>query len=260
MTIARFPVIKPEYVIERSTDFRVPTLREISPCIGWTLRLFIDPNESVHQIWYPSVESGDADSAKSKECFHHLAQQLPILFPATCTTEREENTDLHPALRDIGSKHFYGGWNCRFDSTAKLQGPLWVGPSVSFRSSSKVLGPSLIESNVTIGTATIVNRSIVCRGTEIDAAAQVADSFIGRNVYIGPSVLLLHKPLSGEMGQIAPGVRFRNRKKCGVVVGDGCRIGAGATIEPGTILMPGCIVPIGRHVKAGIYWPAGDFH
>ncbi len=255
MSVMRFPVIKPEYKIGTNADYRVPTLREISPRISWTLRLFVDPNVSVHQIWYPMVENGDADLVQCKDRFQFFAQYLRPLFPVMSTTERENETDLHVSLTDIGAKNFYGGWKRKFDNSSKLQGPLWVGSRVSFRSSSKILGPSLIESHVTIGTATIVNRSIVCRGTEIDAAAQVADSIIGRNVYIGPSVLLLHKTLSGEMDPIAPGVRLSNRKKCGVIVGDGCRIGAGATIEPGTILMPKCIVPIGMHVKTGFYRP-----
>jgi acetyltransferase-like isoleucine patch superfamily enzyme len=251
----RFPVINPEYKFTKNNEFRVPVLREVMSRIGWTLRLFIDPDAQVHQVWYPPLESGDADFVKCKERFRFFAQHLRTLFPAMCTTDREEGTDLHPALRDIGAEHFYGGWERKFDASAKLQGPIWVGPRVSFRSSSKVLGPSLIESNVTIGTSAIVNRSIVCRGSEIDAAAQVADSIIGRNVYIGPSVLLLHKTLSGEMEPMNEGVLLKNRKKCGVIVGDGCRIGADAIIEPGTILMPGCIVPIRRHVRAGLYRP-----
>jgi NDP-sugar pyrophosphorylase family protein len=223
--------------------------------MGWTLRLFVDPDVQVHQIWYPMVETDDADIAKCKERFRLLKTELPFLFPAMYMTEREEDTDLHTALTDIGAEHFYGGWRRKFDDTAKLAGPIWVGMRVSFRSSCKVLGPSLIESNVTIGTSAIVNRSIVCRGTEIDAGAQVADSIIGRNVYIGPTSLLLHKTLSGTMDSFREGGRLLNRKKCGVVVGDGCRIGAGAKIEPGTILMPKCIVPIGKHLQTGIYCP-----
>ncbi|MCE9585747.1 hypothetical protein K8R04_00300 [Candidatus Uhrbacteria bacterium] len=255
MPTVRFPVIKPEYAVDKGNDFQVPLLREISPRIGWILRLFIDPEVQVHQVWYPMVENGDADIAKCKERFRALKRDLEKLFPPMYKTERTEDTDLHTALTDIGAEHFYGGWLRKFDDTAKLQGPIWVGMRVSFRSSCKVLGPSLIESSVTIGTSAIVNRSIVCRRTEIDAAAQVADSIIGRDVYIGPTALLLHKPLTGELEPLHEGVRLTNRKKCGVVVGDGCRIGAGATIEPGTILMPKCIVPIGRHVKTGFYCP-----
>lgn len=255
MSTLRSPVIKPEYEFAGSKSVHIPLLREISPSIGWTLRLFIDPNESVHQGWYPPLESGDADPAKCKELFGSLARQLQPLFSAMCTTEREEGTDLHPALRDIGAVYFYGGWNRRFDNTAKLKGPIWVGLDVSFRSSCKVLGPSLIESNVTVGTSANVKRSIVCRGSEIDEGAQVADSIIGRNVYIGPSALLLHKPLVGEIAPTPEGVRLMNRKKCGVIVGDGCRIGAEVTIEPGTILMPKCIVPIGAHLGTGFYRP-----
>lgn len=255
MPTVRFPVIKPEYAVAEGNGFQVPLLREISPRISWTLRLFIDPDVQVHQVWYPMVENGDADIVECKKRFRALKRELPRLFPPMYKTEREEDTDLHTALTDIGAEHFYGGWKRKFDDSAKLQGPIWVGMRVSFRSSCKVLGPSLIESNVTIGTSTIVNRSIVCRDTEIDAGAQVADSIIGRNVYIGPLVLLLHKPLSGAMEPLHEGVRLTNRKKCGVIVGDGCRIGAGATIEPGTILTPKCVVPIGRHVKTGIYCP-----
>ena len=44
MTAIRFPVIEPTYEFTEGNDFRVPLLCEISLRIGWTLRLFIDPN------------------------------------------------------------------------------------------------------------------------------------------------------------------------------------------------------------------------
>ena len=253
MTSPVFPVIAPDLVQTVASDLRLPLLREISPRMGWTLRLFVDPEVSVHQLWYPMLENGDADLAKCKERFRQLSQDLLLLFPSMHTTDRAEMTDLHPALKDLGAAHFYGGWLRKFDDSAKLQGPIWVGMRVSFRSSCKVLGPSLIESNVTIGTSAIVNRSIVCRGTEIDPAAQVADAFIGRNVYIGPGVIVLHKPLTGPV--TVSGLEIRNRVKCGAVIGDGCRIGADTLIEPGAVLMPGCVFPPRSHLRATVYRP-----
>lgn len=255
MPSVRFPVIKPEYEHPKNDGFTVPTLGDICPKLHWTLRLFVDPDVPAHQAWYPMLENGDADQAECKLRFQALAREWPRLFPTMCRVERAEDTDLHASLTDIGSSHYYGGWRRKFDHSAKLQGPIWVGMNVSFRSSCKVLGPSLIYSDVTVGTSAVVNRSIICKGTEIDVGAQVADSIIGRNVYIGPLVLFLHKPLTGVMDSLREGVRLINRKKCGVIVGDGCRIGAGAKIEPGTVLHPNCIVPIGRHLQAGIYCP-----
>lgn len=180
-------------------------------------------------------------------------------------TANKEGSDLHPALRDLGCVHFYGGWNRRFDANVKIKAPLWVGMNVSFRSSSKVLGPSLIDSNVMVGTSAIVNRSIVCRDTQIGEAAQVADSFIGRRVLIGPSVHLEHKPFPKNGKEIGirilllsegPGCyTIARRSKCGAVIGDDCQIGRGATLAPGTILLPGCIVPKQTVLKAGVYRP-----
>jgi acetyltransferase-like isoleucine patch superfamily enzyme len=259
MPTVRFPVIKPEYEVAKGDAFTVPVLKEVCPHLHWTLRLFVDPEAQVHQIWYPMLENGDADQAECKFRFQSLAREWPRLFPTMCRVERAEDTDLHASLTDIGAAHYYGGWRRKFDHSAKLQGPIWVGMNVSFRSSCKVLGPSLIYSDATVGTSAVVNRSIICKGSEIDVGAQVADSIIGRNVYIGPTALLLHKPLGERLDPLREGARIVNRKKCGVIVGNGCRIGAGARIEPGTILMPKCIVPIGAYVKAGFYCPE-DFH
>jgi acetyltransferase-like isoleucine patch superfamily enzyme len=254
MTGPRFAVIAPQYESDES-GFEVPKLSELSPRLSAVLRLFVDPEAQVHQIWYPMVSSGDADLVACKGRFQTLAQEFPKMFPMMSNTERMPDSDLHPALNDLSSVHFYGGWKRRFDDSAKLRGPIRACTRVTFRSSCKVLGPSILEAKVTIGTSAIVNRSIVCARTEIDAGAQVGDSFIGRDVYIGPAVLLLHKPLTGKLDALREGVRLTNRPKCGVVVGDGCRIGAGARIEPGTILMPGCVVPINKHLPTGIYTP-----
>jgi carbonic anhydrase/acetyltransferase-like protein (isoleucine patch superfamily) len=260
MSHVKFPVNKPEYAYDDEENhpegegFKMPLLREICPRLGWTLGLFVDPDLEPHQAWYPMVENGDADLDLCKNRFKLLAQELPRLFPTMYQTERARDSDLHHALTDIGGIHYYGGWRRKFDDSARLQGPLWAGMDVSLRSSCKVLGPTALGSRVTIGTAAIVNRSIIGGGTEVDAGAQVADSIIGRNVYIGPSVLLLHKSLIGEMKSIREGVRLLHRKKCGVIVGDGCRIGAGAKIEPGSVLMPGCVIPVGEYLQTGIYF------
>lgn len=255
MPSVRFPVIPPNYEAVKKDDFVVPKLSDVYPKIEWTLRLFIDPDAGPHQIWYPMLMNGDADILECKRRFKKLASDLPRLFPIMCRVPRAEDSDLHSALEDLGSDHFYGGWQRKFDLTTRLQGPIWVGMDVSFRSSSKVLGPSVIYSHATVGTAAIVNRSIIGKGSEIDAGAQVADSIIGRNVYIGPTALLLHKPLGDALDPLYEGIRVTNRKKCGVIVGNGCRIGAGAKIEPGTILMPGCTVPVGSHLISGFYVP-----
>lgn len=255
MPQVRFPVIEPVYETKKPDDFKVPLLGDFYPKMEWTLRLFVDPGAKPHQIWYPMLANGDADIDECKRRFKKLASDLPRLFPIMCRVSRAEDSDLHPALEDLGSDHFYGGWQRKFDLTARLQGPLWVGMHVSFRSSSKVLGPSVIYSQATVGTSAIVNRSIIGKGSEIDAGAQVADSIIGRNVYVGPTALLLHKPLGDALDPLREGIHVTNRKKCGVIVGNGCRIGARAVIEPGTVLMPGCIVPIGEHLKSGFYVP-----
>ena len=141
---------------------------------------------------------------------------------------------------------------------------------MAFRSSSKVLGPSLIETDVIVGTSAIVNRSVVCRNTEIDAGAQVADSFIGRNVYIGPGAKLLHKPLAsnGEdhkfeiellVGRVGGRATAKvHRPKCGAAIGDRCRIGADAVLEPGTVLFPDLYVPSRAHLRAAVYRTQGE--
>lgn len=255
MSGPRFTVTRPVYETKEGETYEVPKLRELCLRMSRVLQLFVDPELQVHQLWYSMLPSGDADLKICKERFRQLAKEFPTLFPIMYQTTRAEGSDLHTALTDIGAIHYYGGWKRRFDESAMLRGPLWTCSSVSFRSACKVLGPTLVDSRVTIGTSAIVNRSIIGSNSEIDSGAQVADSVIGRNVYVGPNVLLLHKPLSGKLDPLKEGIRLTNRPKCGVVVGDRCRIGAGARIEPGSVLLPGCVVPIDMHLPTGIYCP-----
>lgn len=258
------PVIAPEFNKSEPSGLRLPNLREISSNMSFTLRLLIDPEQSVHQIWYAMLDDGDADVPECKRRFQVLAKEWPRLFPKASTTEKVEDSDLHPALNGLGGAHFYGGWRRKFDDSSKLRGPIIFGMDLSLRSSCKVLGPTRLGSKVVIGTSAIVSRSIVCSDTKIDAQAQVGDSFIGRRCYIGKAVILEHVPLDGPV-KILPGrpdrrdmthaVEILNRKKCGSAIGDGCRIGSGSLLDPGTVLMPGCIVPPRTHLKAGVYRP-----
>lgn len=255
---------------------KLPRLSELSPKMSSVLRLFLDHQGLVHQKWYPMLPNGDADMEAAKALFRTHAfshgHKEPIkIFTCMFRTDHQEGSDLHPALRDLGCVHYYGGWKRRFDAGAKLKAPIWTGGRVAFRSSSKVLGPSLIESDVVVDTSAIVNRSVVCRRTEIFAGAQVGDAFIGRDVRIGPGVKLLHKTLDdpppdhefvielwvGRHGRAVAKVR---RPKCGVAIGDGCRIGVDAVLEPGTVLFPNLYVPGRTHLQAAVYRTQGEIN
>lgn len=250
----------------------VPSLRELICELHPVTEIFLRDIGSIFDAWYPLKEdSFEADAEASKVLFDTKkatlleelkekdieADPMPLM-----RSNARRNTAEHPALATIGCIYFFGGEARNLDSTSYLSSPIWMGERVRVRWSAKVVGPSLIEGEIFMNTSSVVTRSIICRGSQVDDLAVMKDSIIGRNVYIEPGVKILHRRGIECADIVVKDFRERNpepfpigRRKFGAVVGDGCRIGANAVIEPGTVLLPGTRVPPLAHVEAGIYPP-----
>ncbi len=100
--------------------------------------------------------------------------------------------------------------------TAELTGPLFLGTEVQVHAQAIIRGPAVIRPN-----------------TIVDRHAQVEESVIWRNSYLGPSSRVQNAIIGRQCS-----VRAHAHVSEGCVVGDGC------ILEEGTILMP--------HVKL---WP-----
>lgn len=71
------------------------------------------------------------------------------------------------------------------DATAKIEpgatmeGAVWIGPRVTIGKGAKIIGPTLIDEDVTIGTDAVLERSIVWQGSKVGEGARITDSIIG---------------------------------------------------------------------------------
>ncbi len=119
----------------------------------------------------------------------------------------------------LGTEHAPGIWVGRdvfIHPTAQLTGPLFLGTEVQVQAQAVIRGPAVIRPN-----------------TIVDSHAQVEESVIWRNSYLGPG-----SRVQGAIIGRQCSVRAHSHVSEGCVVGDGC------ILEEGTILMP--------HVKL---WP-----
>jgi carbonic anhydrase/acetyltransferase-like protein (isoleucine patch superfamily) len=213
------------------------------------------------------LKPGETDLVKACKIFKAAVSKLGDPMKLMKLSAPRGTAD-HPNLGTIGSNLYYGGAERKLDKTTYMDPPIWLGKHVSLRWSAKLQGPALVEDNVFINTSSVVVRSIIGAGTQIDDLALVKESIIGRDVYICSGVKIEHR--IGKSGRPVSIVDHRTtntygfdkqsyetgRVKFGAIIGDGCHIGSNAVLSPGTILLPGCVVPKLFAVPPGIYDPA----
>ncbi len=111
---------------------------------------------------------------------------------------------------------------------------IWVGRDVSIHPTAQLTGPIFLGTEVQVHDQVVIRGPAVIRPNSIvDSHAQVEESVIWRNSYLGPS-----SHVRGAMIGRQCSVRAHSH------VSEGCVVGDGAILEEGTILMP--------HVKL---WP-----
>ena len=167
--------------------------------------IFLREMENVFDAWYPLKQDGcDVDMGASKTLFderrEYLMRELtekahgPVQDPMPCMRHNaRRNTVEHPKLGTIGCGYFFGGESRNLDATSFLSSPIWLGERVRVRWSAKIVGPSLIESDVFMNTSSVITRSVICAGSQIDDLAVVKDSILGRKVFVEPGVKILHR-------------------------------------------------------------------
>lgn len=223
-------------------------------------KLILGGLANVFEPWYDVTDTGDVDEKKTCQRFEAWREQLPDQFPIMSRQDPRHGGMRHESAMDIGGIHCYGGLDSNFDHTARIKPPFLAGNHSTVRAGAYVNTSSVIGAHTTIGRRVDVSASFIRDHAQIDAFAMVNHSLIGRNVYIGPGVKLLHKPLRAKIietidsrGKGAPQWVATQRRKYGVAVGDGVIIDADAKICPGAVLLQGCVVPAGVIVPAEIF-------
>lgn len=117
--------------------------------------------------------------------------------------------------REIAPRIFLEN-HVRIDSSVRLEGPVYIGENVHLQAGVSVGAYSVLGSHSVICAGTRLGQSILWENSYIGQRAELTGAILGRNVSVGPCVLL------GE----------------GAVIGDRCRIGAKAVVKDGVKVWP----------------------
>jgi mannose-1-phosphate guanylyltransferase len=115
----------------------------------------------------------------------------------------------------------------RQDISGDVQG-IVTGPAIVERGAvvakgARIVGPAVIDADVHIAPGATIERSVVLRGTRVEAGAHVRDAILAPHATIGERTVV-----EGE-----------------AVVGEGVRIGADCTLARGIKVFPGTTLPDG---------------
>ncbi len=120
------------------------------------------------------------------------------------------------------------GENTTIGAGAYIKGNVKLGENCKIGPNTIILGDTSIGDGVEIGALSYIENSIIMEDTRIEEGALVKNSVIGRDVKIGPRLVIL----SGKRERVMDGEIVECEG--GAVIGDGAEIGAMVVIYPGT--------------------------
>jgi len=166
---------------------------------------------------------------------------------------------LDETLATLGSNH---PSDVEYLTIDERKGPVHVAEGAVLEPHVHLIGPCLIESNVTIrshayvreytwlmegsllGHASESKHALFLPGAKAPHFNYVGDSVLGSNVNLGAGVKLSNLRHDGE----AIGIwlndvrRATGLRKFGAIIGDGAQLGCNAVTNPGTVLSKSCMV------------------
>ena len=207
--------------------------------------------------WPVGVKAGALFS--SDRALNIIDQNAPVwafLDPKNPTGLKHR---LNEKLATFGSSH---PSDVEFLTIDERKGPVHVEEGAVLEPHVHLIGPCLIESNVTIrshayvreytwmmegsllGHASESKHALFLPGAKAPHFNYVGDSVLGSNVNLGAGVKLSNLRHDGEAVAIwlddvrrATGLR-----KFGAIIGDGAQLGCNAVTNPGTVLGKSCMV------------------
>lgn len=228
---------------------RLPALGELIRDPPPVIAHFLDAAAGPYQTWFETDAEGELLRGKALEAFKRASEResLAPLMPLMAHTPKREGTAPHHATGSPGAAFLFGGFERNLNPNSDLIAPIWLGERVRVRLAAKLVGPILAGDRVRFSANSGVIRSVIGPGTYIDDGANLKDSLVGSDCYLGVGAKLLSResgrrsdtPITFTHGSVVTIPRL----KMGCVIGDGCRIGAGSILMPGTVLMPGTIIP-----------------
>ncbi|WP_306058954.1 bifunctional sugar-1-phosphate nucleotidylyltransferase/acetyltransferase [Natronococcus wangiae] len=134
---------------------------------------------------------------------------------------------------------------------ALIEGPALIRSGATVGPNAYVRGATLIEEGATVGNAVEVKNSVVSRDASVSHLSYVGDSVLGRDVNFGAGTTVANlRHDDGDVKFTVKGDRVStNRRKFGVVVGDGAKTGINTSLTPGLKLDSGATTMPGEVIE-----------
>jgi bifunctional UDP-N-acetylglucosamine pyrophosphorylase/glucosamine-1-phosphate N-acetyltransferase len=131
--------------------------------------------------------------------------------------------------------------NAAIKSGCYVEGPVYIGKEARIGPNSRIRPSTSIGDDVTIGTSCEVKNSIIMKGTKIPHLSYVGDSVIGEGCNLGAGTITANIRFDEETirMRIKGRQHSTDRKKIGVIMGDGVHTGINVTLFPGVSIGSG---------------------
>jgi len=131
-----------------------------------------------------------------------------------------------------------------------IEGPALVRAGAEVGPNAYVRGATLIGENCHVGHGVEVKNSVLMRGANAPHLSYVGDSLLGPSVNLGAGTQVANlRHDDGAVKQTVKGDRVSTeRRKYGVVAGDGAKTGVNTSLAPGVVLSAGATTDPGESV------------
>lgn len=133
----------------------------------------------------------NTDDLVRRALSHLIPQQKRFHYQGYVNRLRNRE-DLHALMQDglrgqcqlhpVGTEHGPGMWcgeGAEIDSTVVIQGPAFIGAGSKVASGCRIAGISSIERECEVDCGTVIDNSLVLRGTYVGMALDVKNSIVG---------------------------------------------------------------------------------
>jgi bifunctional UDP-N-acetylglucosamine pyrophosphorylase/glucosamine-1-phosphate N-acetyltransferase len=136
------------------------------------------------------------------------------------------------------------------ESGVTIEGPALVRGGATVGPNAYVRGATLVGTDVSVGHAVEVKNSVLMSDTSVNHLSYVGDSILGRDVNFGAGTTVANLRHDGEpVSLTVKGDRVStDRRKFGVVVGDGAKTAINTSLDPGVRLSPGATTTPGERI------------
>ncbi len=119
-----------------------------------------------------------------------------------------------------------------------IDGPTLVRDGASIGPNAYVRGATLVGADATVGHAVEIKNSVLMAGATVGHLSYIGDSILSRNVNLGAGTTVANLRHDGEPIDVTvKGKRVStDRRKFGVVLGEGVKTGINTSLHPGTSL------------------------